>query len=155
MGTSILAKGCGSFFTTLVWYTILLITVSSNKHTRLVCSRWPRLTTSWRAATKSSAAGPVRWAYQPPANSTLLLEQTSHQQPARTSQQCSSLRTNQHQPSATSQPNRLLTLPSQIQNLISYFCTYFSEHKVTAPGASYPKSRALLVQVTSGPILAQ
>jgi hypothetical protein len=50
---------------------------------------------------------PVRLAYQPPANSTFLSEQTSHQQPARTSQQYSSLRTNQHQPSATSQPNRL------------------------------------------------
>jgi hypothetical protein len=50
---------------------------------------------------------PVRLAYQPPANSTLLSEQTRHQQPARTSQQYSSLRTNQHQPSATSQPNRL------------------------------------------------
>jgi hypothetical protein len=51
---------------------------------------------------------PVRLAYQPPANSTFLSEQTSYQQPARTSQQCSSLRTNQHQPSATSQPNRLI-----------------------------------------------
>jgi hypothetical protein len=50
---------------------------------------------------------PVRLAYQPPANSTFLSEQTSHQQPVRTSQQYSSLRTNQHQPSATSQPNRL------------------------------------------------
>jgi hypothetical protein len=50
---------------------------------------------------------PVRLAYQPPANSTFLSEQTSHQQPARTSQQYSSLRTNQHQSSATSQPNRL------------------------------------------------
>jgi hypothetical protein len=50
---------------------------------------------------------PVRLAYQPPANSTFLSEQTSHQQPARTSQQYSSLRTNQHQPLATSQPNRL------------------------------------------------
>jgi hypothetical protein len=49
---------------------------------------------------------PVRLAYQPPANSTFLSEQTIHQQPARTSQQYSSLRTNQHQPSATSQPNR-------------------------------------------------
>jgi uncharacterized membrane protein len=51
---------------------------------------------------------PVRLAYQPPANSTFLSEQTSHQQPARTSQQYTSLRTNQHQPSATSQPNRLV-----------------------------------------------
>jgi hypothetical protein len=51
---------------------------------------------------------PVRLAYQPPANSTFLSEQTSHQQPVRTSQQYSSLRTNQHQPSATSQPNRPL-----------------------------------------------
>jgi hypothetical protein len=48
---------------------------------------------------------PVRLAYQPPANSTFLSEQTSHQQPAKTSQHYSSLRTNQHQPSATSQPN--------------------------------------------------
>jgi hypothetical protein len=55
-----------------------------------------------------SSGGPVRLAYQPPANSTFLSEQTSHQHPARTSQQYSSLRTNQHQPSATSQPNRLL-----------------------------------------------
>jgi hypothetical protein len=46
---------------------------------------------------------PVRLAYQPPANSTFLSEQTSHQQPARTSQQYSSLRINQHQPSAISQ----------------------------------------------------
>jgi hypothetical protein len=44
---------------------------------------------------------PVRLAYQPPASSTFLSQQTSHQQ-------CSSLRTNQHQPSATSQPNRLM-----------------------------------------------
>jgi hypothetical protein len=49
----------------------------------------------------------VRLAYQPPANSTFLSEQTSQQQPARTSQQYSSLTTNQHQPSAISQPNRL------------------------------------------------
>jgi hypothetical protein len=50
---------------------------------------------------------PVRSAYQPPASSTFLSEQTNHQQPAATSQQYSSLRTNQHQSSATSQPNRL------------------------------------------------
>jgi hypothetical protein len=43
---------------------------------------------------------PVRSAYQPPASSTFLSEGTSHQQPAATSQQYSSLRTNQHQPSA-------------------------------------------------------
>jgi hypothetical protein len=49
-------------------------------------------------------------AYQPPANSTFLSERTSHQQSAATSQQYSSLRTNQHQPSATSQPNRLKKL---------------------------------------------
>jgi hypothetical protein len=48
----------------------------------------------------------VRLAYQPPANSTFLSEQTSHQQPAITSQQYSSLRTNQHQPSATSQSHQ-------------------------------------------------
>jgi hypothetical protein len=42
----------------------------------------------------------VRSAYQPPASSTFLSEQISHQH--------SSLRTNQHQPSATSQPNRLV-----------------------------------------------
>jgi hypothetical protein len=35
------------------------------------------------------------------------LSATSHQQTAATSQQYSSLRTNQHQPSATSQPNML------------------------------------------------
>jgi hypothetical protein len=46
---------------------------------------------------------PVRLAYQPPANSTFLSEQTSHA----TSQQYFSLRTNQHPPSATSQTNRL------------------------------------------------
>jgi hypothetical protein len=40
-------------------------------------------------------------------SNTFLLERISHQQPAATSQQYSSLRTNQHQPSATSQPNRL------------------------------------------------
>jgi hypothetical protein len=51
---------------------------------------------------------PVRSAYQPPASSTFLSEWISHQQPAVTSQQYSSLRTNQHQPSATSQPNREL-----------------------------------------------
>jgi hypothetical protein len=50
---------------------------------------------------------PIRLAYQPPANSTFLSEQTSHQQPVRTSQQYYSLRTNQHQPSATGQPNKL------------------------------------------------
>jgi hypothetical protein len=45
----------------------------------------------------------VRSAYQPPASSTFLSERTSHQQPAATSQQYSSLRTHQHQhqPSAT------------------------------------------------------
>jgi hypothetical protein len=43
---------------------------------------------------------PVRLAYQLPASSTFLSEQTS--------QQYFSLRTNQHQPSATSQTNRLL-----------------------------------------------
>jgi hypothetical protein len=46
----------------------------------------------------------LRSAYQP------LSERTSHQQSAATSQQYYSLRTNQHQPSATSQPNRLLSL---------------------------------------------
>jgi hypothetical protein len=59
------------------------------------------------ATVSRRATRPVRLAYQPPANSTFLSEQTSHQQPARTSQQYSSLRINQHQPSATSQPNRL------------------------------------------------
>jgi hypothetical protein len=42
---------------------------------------------------------PVRLAYQPPANSTFLSEQTSHQY--------FSLSTNQHQPSATNQTNKL------------------------------------------------
>jgi hypothetical protein len=46
---------------------------------------------------------PVRLAYQPPANNTFLSEQTSHQQPTSNT----FLRTNQHQPSATSQTNRL------------------------------------------------
>jgi hypothetical protein len=45
---------------------------------------------------------PVRSAYQPPASSTFLSERISHQQPAATSQQYSSLRTNQHQPPAIS-----------------------------------------------------
>jgi hypothetical protein len=52
---------------------------------------------------------PVRSAYQPPANSTFLSEQTSHQQPASStflSQQIST----SHQPSATSQTNRLMVL---------------------------------------------
>jgi hypothetical protein len=53
---------------------------------------------------------PVRSAYQPPASSTFLSERISHQQPAATSHQYSSLRTNQHQPSATSQPNRLMII---------------------------------------------
>jgi hypothetical protein len=43
---------------------------------------------------------PIRLAYQPPANNTFLSEQTS--------QQYFSLRTNQHQPPATSQTNRLI-----------------------------------------------
>jgi hypothetical protein len=50
---------------------------------------------------------PVRLAYQPPASSIFLSEQISHHSPA-TRQQYFSLRTNQHQPSATSQTNRLL-----------------------------------------------
>jgi hypothetical protein len=65
---------------------------------------------------KTSALFAWLISHQPPANSTFLSEQTSHQQPARTSQQYSSLRTNQHQPSATSQPNRLQemsTLPEE------------------------------------------
>jgi hypothetical protein len=37
--------------------------------------------------TPNWTASPVLLAYQPPANSTFLSEQTSHQQPARTSQQ--------------------------------------------------------------------
>jgi hypothetical protein len=61
-----------------------------------------------------------RLAYQPPANSTFLSEQTSHQQPARTSQQYSSLRKNQHQPSATSQPNRLMVCRTQENDLLNY-----------------------------------
>jgi hypothetical protein len=62
---------------------------------------------------------PVRLAYQPPASSTFLSDQTSHEQPTSrtflrpnqpraTSQPYFSLRTNQHQPSATSQTNRLV-----------------------------------------------
>jgi hypothetical protein len=62
---------------------------------------------------------PVRLAYQPPANSTFLSEQTSHQQPARTSQQYSSLRTNQHQPSATSQPKRLINIEDSKFDLLA------------------------------------
>jgi hypothetical protein len=58
----------------------------------------------------------VRLAYQPPANSTFLSEQTSYQQPAITSQQYSSLRTNQHQPSAIShQPTEQADGPHLIQ----------------------------------------
>jgi hypothetical protein len=48
---------------------------------------------------KYTYARPVRLAYQSPTSSTFLSEQTS--------QQYFSLRTNQHQPSATSHPNRL------------------------------------------------
>jgi hypothetical protein len=47
---------------------------------------------------------PVRLAYHPPASSTFLSEQTSHQQPANST----FLRTNQHLPPATSQTNILL-----------------------------------------------
>jgi hypothetical protein len=75
---------------------------------------------------------PVCLAYQPPANSTFLSEQTSHQQPARTSQQYSSLRTNQHQPSATSQPNRLqLDRIKQHGTYIPATGFYKAEKKIT------------------------
>jgi hypothetical protein len=47
---------------------------------------------------------PVSLAYQLPVSSTFLSEQN---QPPATSQQYFSLVTNQHQPSATGQPNRL------------------------------------------------
>jgi hypothetical protein len=47
---------------------------------------------------------PVRLAYQPPASSTFSLRTN---QPSATNQQYFSLRTNQHQPPATSQTNRL------------------------------------------------
>jgi hypothetical protein len=58
---------------------------------------------------KKARDGPVRLAYQPPANSTFLSQQTS--------QQYSSLRTNQHQPSATSQPKMLsIPLAQQLPN---------------------------------------
>jgi hypothetical protein len=46
----------------------------------------------------------VRLAYQPPASSTFISEQTSHQQPASIT---FFLRTNQHRLSATSQTNKL------------------------------------------------
>jgi hypothetical protein len=72
---------------------VVTATTARNKNQPRLCCIWHWL------------HRPVRLAYQPPANSTFLSEQTSHQQPARTSQQYSSLRTNQHQPSATSQPN--------------------------------------------------
>jgi hypothetical protein len=52
--------------------------------------------------TEHTAVQPVRLAYQPPVISTFLSQQTSHQQPT-TSQYYFSLRTNQHQPSATKQ----------------------------------------------------
>jgi hypothetical protein len=48
-------------------------------------------------------------AYQPPASSTFLSQQTS--------QQYFSLRTNQHQPSATSQTNRLSMCCSEQQKI--------------------------------------
>jgi hypothetical protein len=53
---------------------------------------------AWHAKLFSLISRPVRLACQPPASSTFLSEQTS--------QQYFSLRTNQHQPSATSQTNR-------------------------------------------------
>jgi hypothetical protein len=57
---------------------------------------------------------PVRSAYQPPASSTFLSEQTS--------QQYFSLRTNQHQPSGTSQTNRLvISLPFKYSFRIKIF----------------------------------
>jgi hypothetical protein len=57
-------------------------------------------------------------AYQPPANSTFLSEQTSHQQPASST----FLRTNKHQPSATSQTNRpLIRIEDAVNQVISIF----------------------------------
>jgi hypothetical protein len=53
---------------------------------------------------------PVRLTYQPPASSTFLSEQTS--------QQYFSLRTNQHQSSATSQTNRMLCHQLQLHSML-------------------------------------
>jgi hypothetical protein len=62
-------------------------------------------------------------AFEVDAACSLGLSATSQQyfslrtnQPPATSQQYSSLRTNQHQPSATSQPNRLLHVERNIVN---------------------------------------
>jgi hypothetical protein len=50
---------------------------------------------------------PIRLAYQPPASTTFLSEQTSHQQSANNTFLSEQISTN-HQPSATSQTNRLV-----------------------------------------------
>jgi hypothetical protein len=58
----------------------------------------------------SPLARPVRLAYQPPANSTFLSEQTSHQQPASSTLLSEQTSTNhQHQPTeqAQSSPKRI------------------------------------------------
>jgi hypothetical protein len=64
----------------------------------------------------------VRSAYQPPASSTFLSKQISHQQfslktnqPPAITQQYFSLRTNQHLPSATSQTNMLIPSVSLLE----------------------------------------
>jgi hypothetical protein len=79
---------------------------------------------------------PVRLAYQPPATSQQYFSLTTNQPPT-TSQQYFFLRTNQHQPSATSQTNRLMAyyhvtptpqlLPSKISTYL-IGTTIFSKH---------------------------
>jgi hypothetical protein len=64
---------------------------------------------------------PVHLAYQPPANSTFISEQTSNQPTTLFSQNKPAPAINQHQPSATSQTNRLSVLKYK------YWLT-FSDH---------------------------
>jgi hypothetical protein len=62
---------------------------------------------------------PVRLAYQPPASSIFLSEQNS--------QQYFSLRTNQHQPSATNQTNGLFMGRREYIDVLVFF-SFFSDH---------------------------
>jgi hypothetical protein len=75
----------------------------------------------------SNILHPVRLAYQPLASSTFLSQQTS--------QQCSSLRTNQ--PSATSQPNRLLACFRHLVLKISPTTTHESDFYTTIPSSKW------------------
>jgi hypothetical protein len=80
--------------------------------------------------------------YQPPASNTFLSEQTSHQQravlfsqnkPATSNEQYFSLRTNQHQPSATSQTKRV------------YTCFYILQIKKTREAAKFNKKTVIAI----------